>query len=158
MSHWKIGVKILCMVLKRGSIFYGSLKNRGQNSMCREPQWGAPMGPGGYACTAHRVYPKMLVRQWKLKWKKQGSKFYVAKAGRVKILWKLKYGGQNYILFSWNPWSKFYIPWKGGSKFYIYSQCLEKGGSKPAPPPRVLTPLKWDFAKCSRPFWLTPSC
>ena len=33
MSHWKIGVKILCVVLKRGSIFYGSLKNRGQNSM-----------------------------------------------------------------------------------------------------------------------------
>ena len=26
MSHWKIGVKILCVVLKRGSIFYGSLK------------------------------------------------------------------------------------------------------------------------------------
>ena len=90
MSHWKIGVKILCVVLKRGS--------------------------------------KMLVRQWKLKWKKQGSKFYVAKAGRVKILWKLKYGGQNSIFFSWNPWSKFYVPWKGGSKFYIFSQCLEKGG------------------------------
>ena len=62
---------------------------------------------------------------------KQGSKFYVAKAGRVKILWKLKYGGQNSIFFSWNPWSKFYVPWKGGSKFYIFSQCLEKGGSKP---------------------------
>ena len=26
------------------------------------------------------------------------------------------------------PWSKFYVPWKGGSKFYIFSQCLEKGG------------------------------
>ena len=62
---------------------------------------------------------------------KQGSKFYVAKAGKVKILWKLKYGGQNSIFFSWNPWSKFYVPWKGGSKFYIFSQCLEKGGSKP---------------------------
>ena len=61
---------------------------------------------------------------------KQGSKFYVAKAGRVKILWKLKYGGQNSIFFSWNPWSKFYVPWKGGSKFYIFSQCLEKGGSR----------------------------
>ena len=61
---------------------------------------------------------------------KQGSKFYVAKAGRVKILWKLKYGGQISIFFSWNPWSKFYVPWKGGSKFYIFSQCLEKGGSK----------------------------
>ena len=30
MSHWKIGVKILCVVLKRGSIFYESLKNRAQ--------------------------------------------------------------------------------------------------------------------------------
>ena len=147
MSHWKIGVKILCVVLKRGSIFYGSLKNRGQNSRARymqvprsrEPQWGAPMGPGGYACTAHRVYSKMLVRQWKLKWKKQGSKFYVAKAGRVKILWKLKYGGQNSIFFSWNPWSKFYVPWKGGSKFYIFSQCLEKGGSKPRSLPTNFT-------------------
>ena len=75
MSHWKIGVKILCMVLKRGSIFYGSLKNRGQNS----------------------------------------------------------------IFFSWNPWSKFYVPWKGGSKFYIFSQCLEKGGSKPRSLPTNFT-------------------
>ena len=84
MSHWKIGVKILCVVLKRGSIFYGSLKNRGQNS-------------------------------------------------------KLKYGGQIYIFFSWNPWSKFYVPWKGGSKFYIFSQCLEKGESKPRSLPTNFT-------------------
>ena len=78
----------------------------------------------------------------------------VAKAGRVKILWKLKYGGQNSIFFSWNPWSKFYVPWKGGSKFYLFSQCLEKGGSKPrslptnftegVPPPGFTTP----FSKC----------
>ena len=40
MSHWKIGVKILCVVLKRGSIFYGSLKNRGQNSM-KAKIWGS---------------------------------------------------------------------------------------------------------------------
>ena len=70
---------------------------------------------------------------------KQGSKFYVAKAGRVKILWKLKYGGQNSIFYSWNPWSKFYVPWKGGSKFYIFSQCLEKGGSKPRSLPTNFT-------------------
>ena len=60
-------------------------------------------------------------------------------AGRVKILWKLKYGGQNSIFFSWNPWSKFYVPWKGGSKFYIFSQCLEKGGSKPRSLPTNFT-------------------
>ena len=60
-------------------------------------------------------------------------------AGRVKILWKLKYGGQNSIFFSWNPWSKFYVPWKGGSKFYICSQCLEKGGSKPRSLPTNFT-------------------
>ena len=64
---------------------------------------------------------------------------YVAKAGRVKILWKLKYGGQNSIFFSWNPWSKFYVPWKRGSKFYIFSQCLEKGGSKPRSLPTNFT-------------------
>ena len=119
----------------------------------REPQWGTPMGPGGYACTAHRVYSKMLVRQWKLKWKKQGSKFYVAKAGRVKILWKLKYGGQNSIFFSWNPWSKFYVPWKGGSKFYIFSQCLEKGGSKPRSLPTNFTegvPLPGKLLTCMK--------
>ena len=63
----------------------------------------------------------------------------LAKAGRVKILWKLKYGGQNSIFFSWNPWSKFYVPWKGGSKFYIFSQCLEKGGSKPRSLPTNFT-------------------
>ena len=57
----------------------------------------------------------------------------------VKIRWKLKYGGQNSIFFSWNPWSKFYVPWKGGSKFYIFSQCLEKGGSKPRSLPTNFT-------------------
>ena len=40
--------------------------------------------------------------------------------------WKI--GVKIPIFFSWNPWSKFYVPWKGGSKFYIFSQCLEKGG------------------------------
>ena len=42
MSHWKIGIKILCVVLKRGSIFYGSLKNswEGQNSM-KAKIWGS---------------------------------------------------------------------------------------------------------------------
>ena len=84
MSHWKIGVKILCVVLKRG------------------------------------------------------SKFYVAKAGRVKILWKLKYGGQNSIFFSWNPWSKFYVPWKGGSKFYIFFPVPWKRGVKTAEPTNQL--------------------
>ena len=79
---------------------------------------------------------------------KLGSKFYVAKAGRVKILWKLKYGGQNSIFFSWNPWSKFYVPWKGGSKFYIFPSALKKGGQnrgayqptslKGCPPPGTL--------------------
>ena len=104
----------------------------------REPQWGAPMGPGGYACTAHCVYSKMLVRQWKLKWKKQRSKFYVAKAGRVKILWKLKYGGQNSIFFSWNPWSKFYVPWKGGVKILYFFPVPWKRGVKTAEPTNQL--------------------
>ena len=75
----------------------------------------------------------------------------------VKILWKLKYGGQNSIFFSWNPWSKFYVPWKGGSKFYIFSQCLEKGGSKPrslptnftegVPPPGAKSSIKSCFGQ-----------
>ena len=61
---------------------------------------------------------------------------------RVKILCSKSWEGQNsmkakiwgskfYFFLSWNPWSKFYVPWKGGSKFCIFSQCLEKGGSKP---------------------------
>ena len=115
----KRGVKILCVAAE--------LKNRGQKSIC------------GHKKGAQHSMSHWKVRQWKLKWKKQGSKFSVAKASRVKILWKLKYGGQNSIFFSWNPWSKFYVPWKGGSKFYIFSQCLEKGGSKPRSLPTNFT-------------------
>ena len=66
------------------------------------------------------------------------EKFYVAKVGRVKILWKLKYGGQNSIFFPWNPWSKFYVPWKGGSKFYIFFPVPWKRGVKTAEPTNQL--------------------
>ena len=94
MSHWKIGVKILCVVLKRGSIFYGS--QTGVKILCSKSWEGQN---------------SMKAKIW-------GSKFY---------------------FFSWNPWSKFYVPWKGGSKFYIFSQCLEKGGSKPQTLPTNFT-------------------
>ena len=116
-------------------------KKGGQNSMCcrRAKKIGVKSLYVVIKGGVNILWVTEKYRQWKLKWKKQGSKFYVAKAGRVKILWKLKYGGQNSFFFSWNPWSKFYVPWKGGSKFYIFSQCLEKGGSKPRSLPTNFT-------------------
>ena len=56
----------------------------------------------------------------------------------VKILWKLKYGGQNSIFFSWNPWSKFYVPWKGGVKILYFFPVPWKRGVKTAEPTNQL--------------------
>ena len=71
---------------------------------------------------------------WKI-----GVKILCSKSWEGQNSMKAKIWGQNFIFFSWNPWSKFYVPWKGGSKFYIFSQCLEKGGSKPRSLPTNFT-------------------
>ena len=122
MGAKKRGVKILCVAAE--------LKNRGQKSICGHKKWG-----------------QYSMSHWKI-----GVKILCSKSWEGQNSMKAKIWGQNFIFFSWNPWSKFYVPWKGGSKFYIFSQCLEKGGSKPRslptnftegvpppPPPRPLT-------------------
>ena len=100
MGHWKIGVKILCGHNK-GSEFFRSLKNR---------------------------YVHAWRQAMKTQVKKQGSKFYVAKAGRVKILWKLKYGGQNAIFSRGTLGQISMFPEKGGQNSIFFPSALKKGG------------------------------
>ena len=78
---------------------------------------------------------------------KQWSKFYVAKAGRVKILWKLKYGDQNSIFSRGTLGQNSMFPEKGGQNSIFFPSALKKGGQnrgayqptslKGCPPPGV---------------------
>ena len=94
----KGGVKILCVAAE--------LKSRGQKSICGHKK-------GGQYSMSH----------WKI-----GVKILCSKSWEGQNSMKAKYGGKNSIFFSWNPWSKFYVPWKGGQNSIFFPSALKKGG------------------------------
>ena len=109
MGAKKGGVKILCVAAE--------LKNRGQKSICGH--------------------------------KKGGSIFYVSLKKGVKILCSKSWEGQNsmkakiwgskFYFFLVEPLVKILCSLKRGVKILYFSQCLEKGGSKPRSLPTNFT-------------------
>ena len=98
-------------------------KKGGQNSMCCRR---AKKNRGQKSICGHKKGGQYSMSHWKI-----GVKILCSKSWEGQNSMKAKIWGSKFIFFSgsWNPWSKFYVPWKGGSK----------GGSKPRSLPTNFT-------------------